>query len=31
MPDPEPISEKYGQITNHLRIGQFKTLTDVFM
>ena len=31
MPDPEPISSKYGKITNHLRIEQFKTLTEVFM
>ncbi|MDM8567292.1 hypothetical protein QUF74_16795, partial [Candidatus Halobeggiatoa sp. HSG11] len=31
MPDPEPISYKYGKITNLLIIGQLKTHTEFFM
>jgi hypothetical protein len=31
MPDPEPVSYKYGKITNHLIIGQLKTHTEFFM
>lgn len=31
MPDPEPISYKYGKLNNRFIIGLFKTNTEVFM